>query len=143
MERDLSQRLNRLFDFKHRYSEPVLTNDEVASALMPLGVEITGEALEKARYPGTPIDALDSEMRDALCEFFRVSSVYLRDGTDDPRLAAEIQGIDERLEMWSIARDLGLEHLAARAGDDERVVTTILNELRAIRTNDQHDPLRL
>jgi hypothetical protein len=104
----LAAKLDRLFAFYHARTEPELTHQDVAIILgQRTGRVLDPDLLTEVR--AGRVTELDRDVADALCALFGVDSVYLREsGSRDI-------DIDQRLCLWTLARDRGLNHLAARS----------------------------
>jgi len=103
----LASKLDRLFAFYHARTEPELGHHDVAIILgQRIGRVIDPQILTDARAGRR--DSLDPEICDALCALFGVEPSYLRES------GGRDVDIDLRLCLWTLARDRGLHHIAAR-----------------------------
>ena len=108
----LASKLDRLFAFTTPAPNPSsdTTTSRSSSASASAGVD--PQILTAARAGRT--DSLDLEICDALCALFGVEPAYLRES------GGRDIDIDQRLCLWTFARDRGLHHLAARCADLSR-----------------------
>jgi hypothetical protein len=125
-----ADRLNRLFAYYHARLEPELTEQAVAT--------IVGQALSRRdEYPDyfqldpkILVDVrqgrrdLPLDIADAICDQVGADRDYFR-GSDK-----QVHAIDQTLRLWTIARDLGLNHLACRGMSPEHI-DSLIDELSA------------
>lgn len=125
-----ADRLNRLFAYYHARLEPELTEQAMAT--------IVGQALShRDEYPDhyqvdpkLLVDVrqgkrdLPLDIADAICDQVGAHRDYFR-GPDH-----EVHAIDQTLRLWTIARDLGLNHLACRSVAPEHI-DFLIDELTA------------
>jgi hypothetical protein len=123
----LSEKLTRLFEFFHARTEPELTHQAAAIIVgQRLGRLIDPASLDGARRGE---GGLPADVRETLCELFGIDHVYLSlSALHNQDTEKKIQRIDRNLLMWTLARDRGLKHLAARCGSPE-AVEAIIREL--------------
>ncbi|WP_141717291.1 hypothetical protein [Nocardia altamirensis] len=105
----LPAKIDRLVEYSHRYGEPAMTNPQIADALTErLGRTVTSAFIAALRDGST--SDIPKDLAAELCALCRCPDpAYLTPARD------EDVDIDQRLRLWTLARDRGLKHLAARA----------------------------
>lgn len=131
----LAHKINRLFDFYHRRSEPQLDTQSVAIVLgQRLGRQVNPEHIAGLRA-GTVREA-DEDLLRELSILFGVSNDYLV-----PTTQGRDADIDQRLRLWILVRDKGLSCRAARANSlSYEEMEALIAELEAL--PDSHGGLR-
>lgn len=105
-----AQKLARLLDFYHHRDEPALTLQALATVVGQKVKEIVPLKLLEGVQSGE-IEKLPVPVADAICDTIGVDREYLR-------LSGDIDiDIDQRLRLWILIRDRGLNHFAARSAD--------------------------
>lgn len=106
----LADKIERLVDFAHKYGDPAMTTDQIAAALTTkLGRAVEPAQIAALRDGSTTVIA-DSDLARQLCRLCHcLDDSYLMPVGD------EDIDTDLRLRLWILARDRGVEHLAARA----------------------------
>ncbi len=105
----LPVKIDRLIEYSHRYGEPAMTSAQIGAALTErLGRTVTPAFIESLRDGSTT--EIPADLAAELCALCRCPDpAYLTPVCD------EDVDIDQRLRLWTLARDRGLKHLAARA----------------------------
>lgn len=126
----LAHKVNRLFDFYHRRGEPQVDVQSVAVVLgQKLDRQVDPDYLTALREGSIAQSEADQQILDALCEFFGVDKKYL---TEIAGRDIDID-IDQRLRLWIIVRDKGLDYFAARANGLTRAeFEALIAELQAL-----------
>lgn len=124
----LAHKVNRLFDFYHRRGEPQVDVQSVAVVLgQKLDRQVDPDYLTALREGSIAQGEADQQVLVALCEFFGVDKKYLTE------VAGRDIDIDQRLRLWIIVRDKGLDYFAARANGLTRVeFEALIAELQAL-----------
>ncbi|KQU35689.1 hypothetical protein ASH04_23745 [Rhodococcus sp. Leaf233] len=124
----LAHKVNRLFDFYHRRGEPQVDVQSVAVVLgQKLDRQIDPDYLSEMRKGSISQNEVDQQLRNALCAFFGVDQAYLTETS-----GRDID-IDQRLRLWIIVRDKGLDYFAARANGLTRVeFEALIAEVQAL-----------
>ena len=106
----VADRLNLMIDFAHSRGEDPFTNVVLArKASEHLATPVTAETIEAVRTGRTP--DLSHELAEALCRPCGLSTGnYLTLPANHP----EVQTKVEQFQMLITARDLGVQHIAAR-----------------------------
>ena len=105
-----AQKLARLLDFYHHRDEPALTLQALATVVGQKVKEIVPLELLEGVQSGE-IENLPVPVADAICDTIGVDREYLR-------LSGDIYiDIYQRLRLWILIRDRGLNHFAARSAD--------------------------
>lgn len=131
MELSHAHRLNRIFAYYHNRREPELSEQAFATIighkLVREGVYDEHDVLD----PQLLVDVregrreLPLDIADAVCEQIGLTTHDYFRGT-----ATEVYERDQQLRLWTIARDLGLDHLAARAIMPNQI-EALIEELQA------------
>lgn len=105
----LPAKIDRLLEYSHRYGEPAMTTAQIADALTErLGRTVTPTFIASLRDGSNT--TIPADLAAELCALCRCPDpAYLT-----PVLDEDVD-IDQRLRLWTLARDRGLKHLAARA----------------------------
>ncbi|WP_331765139.1 hypothetical protein [Nocardia sp. NBC_01388] len=125
MTLSLAEKIDRMIGFAHRWDEPAMSNEQIAAAL--------AEALGRAVQPADIADlrsgsvlVISRELAAALCALCGVTDVgYLLPVGDQD------VDIDLRLQLWTLARDRGVQHVAARAMTRDKL-RELIADLRAL-----------
>lgn len=105
-----AQKLDRLLDFYHHRDEPALTLQALATVVGQQVKEIVPLELLEGVQSGE-IETVPVRVADAICDTIGVDREYLR-------LSGGVDiDIDQRLRLWILIRDRGLNHFAARSAD--------------------------
>ncbi|WP_331761188.1 hypothetical protein OG225_42770 (plasmid) [Nocardia sp. NBC_01377] len=105
----LAEKIERLIAFAHRYGEPALSSEQIAAALTPRVARVVTVDQITALRDGSMTEIADDLARE-LCQL-----CHCLDDSYLTPIGDEDIDIDQRLRLWTLARDRGLEHLAARA----------------------------
>ncbi|MFE1596571.1 hypothetical protein [Nocardia sp. NPDC058705] len=114
-----------MIEFAHRWDEPALSEDQIAAELTnKLGRPVEPSFVKSLRSGATT--EIDRDVAAALCAICGVTDVaYLLPIGD------EDVDIDLRLQLWTLARDRGVQHVAARALTREKL-RELIADLRAL-----------
>ncbi|RJO77610.1 hypothetical protein D5S18_07675 [Nocardia panacis] len=111
--------------YSHAWDEPAMTNEQIAAALTE-ALERTVDPAEIAALRSGSVLEITREVAGALCTLCGVTDVAYLLPVDD-----EDVDIDLRLKMWTLARDRGVQHLAARALTRDKL-RELIADLRAL-----------
>lgn len=138
----LAQKLARLREFYHHREEPELSLQAVATVVgQKVNKIVPVEMLEEVE--SGELTSLPLEISDAICDTFGVSRDYLRLSGE-----ADIDH-DQRLRLWILIRDRGLDHFSARSArltreDFEELIAQVATmQVATISANDQTTRRRL
>ncbi|MFF5037876.1 hypothetical protein [Nocardia salmonicida] len=109
MSLPLAEKLERMIEYNHRWGEPALTNDQIAAGLTErLGRTVEPAYIESLRSGAVLV--IPRDIAEALCALCGVTDVgiLLPNGDEDVDL-------DLRVQLWTLVRDRGVQHVAARA----------------------------
>ncbi|WP_196812210.1 hypothetical protein [Nocardia sp. CNY236] len=98
-----------MIEYAHRWNEPALSNEQIATELTKqLGRTIEPAYIENLRNGTTVV--IPRDIAETLCALCGVTDVayLLPHGDEDVDL-------DLRVQLWTLARDRGVQHVAARA----------------------------
>lgn len=125
MALSLADKIDRMIAYSHRWGEPAMSNEQVAAALTEaLGRTVAADEIEALRTGS--VLKVTREFAEALCALCGVTDVaYLLPVGD------EDVDIDLRLQLWTLARDRGVQHVAARALTRDKL-RELIADLRAL-----------
>ena len=105
-----AQKLSRLLEFYHHRDEPELTLQALATVVGQKAKELVPVELLEDVQSGA-LKSFPATVADAICDTIGVDRDYLRvsGGRDID--------IDQRLRLWILIRDRGLNHFAARSAN--------------------------
>ncbi|MEV6364893.1 hypothetical protein [Nocardia asteroides] len=125
MALSLAGKIDRMIAYSHRWDEPAMNNEQIAAAL----TEALGRTVDPAEIAALRTGSVlevTREVADALCALCGVTDVaYLLPVGD------EDVDIDLRLQLWTLARDRGVQHVAARALTRDKL-RELIADLRAL-----------
>jgi len=125
MSLPLAEKIDHMIAFAHRWEEPALNDTQIAAELTTqLGRVITAADITGLRAGSTR--EIPGDVAAALCALCGVTDVgyLLPDGDEDIDL-------DLRIQMWTLARDRGVQHVAARAMTRDKM-RELIADLRAL-----------
>lgn len=125
MSLPLADKIERMVEFAHRWDEPTLSNEQIAAELtVRLGRPVEGADIAGLRNGS--VAAIARDMAVELCALCGVTDVgYLLPVGD------EDIDLDLRLQLWTLARDRGVQHVAARAMTRDKL-RELIADLRAL-----------
>ncbi|WP_216897354.1 hypothetical protein [Nocardia alni] len=123
----LAEKIGRMIEFAHRWGEPALVDEEIATELTTQLRRTITPAEISALRDGSTIE-IPRDLATALCALCGVTDVgyLLANGDEDV-------DIDLRLQLWTLARDRGIRHVAARAMTRDKM-RELISDLRALPT---------
>lgn len=123
----LSDKIEHLIAFAHRWDEPALSNEQIAAELTTqLGRTIEPPYIASLRAGTTVL--IPRDIAEALCTLCGITDMtYLVPHGD------EDIDTDLRVQLWTLARDRGVQHVAARAITREKL-REMIADLKALPT---------
>lgn len=121
----LADKIERMISFAHRWDAPALNDEQIAAELTcKLGRTVEPADVAGLRTGSTV--AIAPDLAAALCALCGVTDVgyLLPEGDEDI-------DIDLRLQLWTLARDRGVQHVAARAMTRDKL-RELIADLRAL-----------
>ncbi|BCK59406.1 hypothetical protein NWFMUON74_71780 (plasmid) [Nocardia wallacei] len=125
MSLPLAEKLERMIEYYHHWGKPALTNEQIAEKLS----ERLGQVIEPAYIAGLRSGAeiaIPRDVAEALCAVLGVTDVRLLLPTGD-----EDVDLDLQVQMWTLVRDRGVQHVAARAITRDKL-RELISDLRAL-----------
>ncbi len=121
----LAEKIERMIAFAHRWDEPALDDTQIAAEL----TRRLGRPVEPADIAGLRDGSVTLIPRDVAAELCALCGVtdkgyLLPEGDEDV-------DIDLRLQLWTLARDRGVQHVAARAMTRDKL-RELIADLRAL-----------
>ena len=106
----LKTKLDRLFEWGHEVGDLERTNDNVTRAISQrLGTVVSSTLIADARSGART--ELPADVAAALCTEFGINSAYLDSGSTEE----EVLLLDLRIQLFTLIRDRGLQHLLFRS----------------------------
>lgn len=125
MALSLASKIDRMIEFAHRWDEPAMNDEQIAAALTEaLGRNVDPDEIADLRSGSVLM--IGRELATALCALCGVTDVaYLLPVGD------EDVDLDLRLQLWTLARDRGVQHVAARGVTRDKL-RELIADLRAL-----------
>lgn len=125
MSLPLAVKIEHMIEYNHPWGAPPLTNEQIAAELTKkVGHDIEPGYIASLRDGST--DTLPRDVAEALCTLCGVTDV----GLLLPRGDEDVD-LDMQVQIWTLARDRGVQHLAARAITREKM-RELIADLRAL-----------